>query len=123
MLKEIKYQLKQAQDRMKLQYDMKHRELTFQEGDHVYIKLKPCRQHLVLSHSSHKFSPRFVGPFSVIHKIGSVVYEVQLPAGSKIHNVFHVLVLKQALGRHEVADPLLLTLISETGGTFVEEPS
>ena len=39
--------------------------------------------------------------------MGEVVYEVELPLGSKIHNVFHVSCLKKALGQHSTVSPEL----------------
>jgi hypothetical protein len=36
----------------------------------------------------------------VTRRVGEVAYELEFPEGSKIHNVFHVLCLKKALGQH-----------------------
>lgn len=69
MLVEIRYHLKQAQERMKLNYDRKRRELNFSVGDLVYLKLRPYRQHSVLSRSSHKLLPRYAGLFSELVKL------------------------------------------------------
>ncbi len=46
--------------------------------------------------------PRFYGPYRVIRKVGEVAYEIELQKGSQVHNVFHVLRLKKAIGQRVV---------------------
>ena len=43
-----------------------------------------------------KLSSRFVGPFEILERVGSVAYRVALPPSmSKVHNVFHILILRK----------------------------
>ncbi|KAJ8754420.1 hypothetical protein K2173_002871 [Erythroxylum novogranatense] len=98
VLRDLKRNLQLAQERMKVQADKHRREVEFQVGDYVYLKLQPYRQTSVVFHGSLKLSPCFYGPFEILEKISFVAYRLRLPENAKIHNVFHVSVLRKHLG-------------------------
>ncbi|VFQ69620.1 unnamed protein product [Cuscuta campestris] len=94
LIRQLRDNLKVAQNRMKVLADTKRREVTYAVGDWVLLRLQPYRQYSVTRRSSQKLSLRFYGPFQITERIGEVAYCLRLPETSKIHPVFHVSVLR-----------------------------
>ena len=69
-------------------------------NDLMYLRLPLYKQTTIKGKGSEKIKPRFYGPYKVIRKVGEVAYELELPIGSKINNVFHVLCLMKVIGHH-----------------------
>lgn len=83
---------------MKRMADKKRCEVSFEEGQWVFVKLQPYRHHSVILCKNHKLGMRYFGPFQIIQKIGSVAYKLALPMGARIHPVFYVSLLKKCEG-------------------------
>ncbi|XP_027357493.1 uncharacterized protein LOC113866894 [Abrus precatorius] len=71
----------------------------------MYLKLQRYRQNTVSNTHFHKLVARFYGPFKIIERIGKVAYKLDLPPSARIHNVFHVSLLKKYYGDN-VCQPL-----------------
>jgi hypothetical protein len=94
---EVRENLRIAQSRQKSYADKRRRELKFDVGDHVYLKVSLIRG----THRFHmrgKLAPRYIGPYPVIKRIGAVAYKIKLPEQlSDVHNDFHVSQLRKCL--------------------------
>lgn len=97
-LAEIKERLLQAQAVMKMAQDQRRREVIFSVGDWVLLRLHHRYASTVKPVSPTKLGPRFYGPFQVLQRIGDVAYKFQLSAKARIHDVFHVSLLKKFKG-------------------------
>ncbi|KAA3461713.1 reverse transcriptase [Gossypium australe] len=87
--------LKAASDRQKSYADLKHKDIEFQIGDKVFLKLSPWKKIHRFGHKG-MLSLRFIGPYEIIKRIGPVAYRLALPSElEKIHNVFHVSMLRR----------------------------
>ncbi|GKF31645.1 putative nucleotidyltransferase, ribonuclease H [Tanacetum coccineum] len=89
-----KEKLKEARSRQKSYADRHRRALEFKPGDRVFLKVSPCRGVRRFGLKG-KLSPRFIGSFEILDRVGEVSYRLALsPQLSHVHNVFHVSLLR-----------------------------
>ncbi|GKE10216.1 hypothetical protein Tco_1413767 [Tanacetum coccineum] len=51
-----------------------------------------------------KLNPRYIGPFKILVKVGTVAYQLELPEQlSRVHSTFHVSNLKKCLSDERLA--------------------
>ena len=91
----IRQCLLMAQSRQKRYADVRRRPLEFEVGDHVFLKVMPKRG-VVRFDKRGKLSPRFIGLFEILKRVGTVAYRLALPPSmSVVHEVFHVSMLRK----------------------------
>jgi hypothetical protein len=82
--------LKEAQSRQKSYADQSRRPLEFEVRDHVFLKVSP-KKGIRRFGLKGKLSPRYIGPFEILERVGEVSYRLALPPQlDNVHNVFHV---------------------------------
>ncbi|GJS58138.1 putative reverse transcriptase domain-containing protein [Tanacetum coccineum] len=117
---QIKQRMQVARDRQK-SYALKRKPMEFQVGDKVMLKVSPYKG-VVHFGKRGKLNPRYVGPFKVLKKVGSIAYKLELPKElSRVHNTFHVSNLKKCYADEPLAIPLD-GLHFDDKLQFVEEP-
>ena len=94
MVRQINQNLKAAQDRQKSYADRKQTSKEYRVGEHVFLRVKPKKSKLRIGLYA-KLAPRYVGPFENFARIGPVAYQLALPPYIRIHDVFHIYLLKK----------------------------
>ncbi|XP_073035221.1 uncharacterized protein [Primulina eburnea] len=94
-VKLIQQRLKAAQDRQVAYANKRRRPLEFQQGYRVFFKVSPFRGTVRFGMKG-KLAPRYVGPYEILQRIGTLAYRLALPPSlSGIHDVFHVSMLRK----------------------------
>jgi hypothetical protein len=102
----VRENLQVAQSRQKSYADHRRRELSFEVGEFVYLKVSPMGG-LHRFKVRGKLAPIFIGPFKIMEKGGNVAYQLELPPQlSDVHDVFHASQLKKCLRVPEEQIPM-----------------
>nr|GEU38967.1 RNA-dependent RNA polymerase 6 [Tanacetum cinerariifolium] len=117
----IKENLKAARDHQKSYVDNRHKQLEYEVGDRVLLKVSPWKG-VICFGTKGKLALRYVGPFEILERIGPVAYWLRLLEElSSVHDTFHVSNLKKYLANANLHVPLDEIKIDKTL-RFVEEP-
>jgi hypothetical protein len=120
-INQIRERMKAAQDRQAMYANKRRKPIEFQVGDNVMLKVSPWKG-IVRFGKRGKLSPRYIGPFRIIERVGEVAYKLELPDElQSIHNTFHVSNLRKCLADANLAVPLSDVQVDEKL-TYVEEP-
>ena len=91
----IQDRLREAQSRQKSYADRRRRPLEFSVGDRVFLRVSPMKGVRRFGRRG-KLSPRYIGPYEILERIGEVAYRLALPPElAAVHPVFHVSMLRQ----------------------------
>ncbi|PKU59574.1 hypothetical protein MA16_Dca028444 [Dendrobium catenatum] len=116
----IRDRLKAVQDGQKKYYDAKHRFVEFEVGEFVFLKVSPMKGVKRFGKIG-KLSPRYVGPFEISERVGSVAYRlILLSHMSGVYNVFHISSLRKYIS-DEALKKSTEAIDIQPDLTFVEE--
>ena len=113
--------MKAAQDLQKSYADKRRRPLEFAVGDDVMLKVSPWKG-IIRFRKRGKLSPRYIGPFKIVTRVGEVAYRLELPAELEgIHSTFHVSHLRKCLADDSLHVPLNDIEVDEQLN-YIEQP-
>ena len=93
----IRERLKSAQSRQKSYSDNRRKDIEFEVNDWVYLKISPMKGVMRFGKKG-KLSPRYIGPYKILRRMGKVAYELDLPNDlAMVTPVFHVSMLRSLL--------------------------
>jgi len=93
----IRDNLRVAQSSQKSYANTRRRDLSFKDGDFVYLNVSPMRSVRRINMKG-KLAPRYARPFRILARRREVAYQLELPESlSGVHDVFHVSQLKKCL--------------------------
>ncbi|GJV58042.1 putative reverse transcriptase domain-containing protein [Tanacetum coccineum] len=99
----IKKHIQAARDRQKSLADRNRKPMEFQVGDMVMLKVSPWKG-VIRFGKRGKLNPRYIRPFKVLAKVGTVAYRLELPDQlSHVHSTFHVSNLKKCYADEPLA--------------------
>ena len=117
----IRKRLKAASDRQKSYADLNRRDIAYEVGDKVFLEVSSWRKILRFGKKG-KLSPRFIGPYEVLKRIGLVAYQLALPPElAKLQDVFHVSMLRRYCSEESHILPVQEIQVQEDF-TYDEEP-
>ncbi|GKC77814.1 putative reverse transcriptase domain-containing protein [Tanacetum coccineum] len=118
---QIKSRIQSARDRQKIYANIRRKLMVFQVGGRIMLKVLPWKG-VVHFGKQGKLNPRYVSPFKVIERVGTVAYKLELPPQlSQVHNTFHVSNLKKCLSDESFVISLEELRVDDKLH-FVEEP-
>ncbi|GJY27761.1 putative reverse transcriptase domain-containing protein, partial [Tanacetum coccineum] len=110
-----------ACDRQKSYAKVRRKPLEFQVGDKVMLKVSPWKGVICFGKRG-KLNPRYIGPFRIIAKVGTVAYRLEIPEQlSRVHSTFHISKLKKCMADEPLAIPLDEIQVDDKLH-FIEEP-
>ena len=99
-VKVVRDNLKIARDRQRSYADNRGKDLQFEIGDWVFLKISPWKGVLIFGRRG-KLSPRYIGPYEIVSKVGPVAYRLKVPLElSRIYDTFHVSMLRKYIPDH-----------------------
>ncbi|XP_076904638.1 uncharacterized protein LOC143560154 [Bidens hawaiensis] len=91
-------------DRYKSYANVRRKLLEFEVGDMFLLKVSP--NDAIHFGKKDKLSPRYIGPFELLEKIGTVAYHVKLAMElGNIHDTFHVSNLRKCVADESLVIP------------------
>jgi hypothetical protein len=91
-ISEAKKNMQDARDKQTHYANQHRRDFVFKQGEEVLLSTQNLK---LPKNLTHKLASRYTGPFTITGVVGPAAYKLELPAAWKIHNVFHVSLLRR----------------------------